>query len=249
MEKLTDFKFLEKNPNKHTARGMGMLDKSISKYGYITPMTSAADGTILDGNARLEQVGQLLPADPIVIHHDGTRPIIAVRDDIPDGKGKMAREIAIAANRVGQVDLEWSPEVIAEAQCDGVAVMEFFREKELDKLFPTKKEIEDVFQENGEKLQKFLDARKKSKERGKDKAEVNFWACLVFQSWQQKQEFLSAISDIPSLYGMYINGETFADKFCIPITKNEEKPFKNIVDKKLEELTDNEMPDDQETMG
>jgi len=132
MEKLTDFKFLAKNPNKHTARGMGMLDKSISKYGYVTPMTATADGTIIDGNARLEQVGQTLPADPIVIHHDGTRPIIAVRDDIPNGETKAARAIAIAANRVGQIDLEWNPEEIASAQIDGVAIEDFFTQEEID---------------------------------------------------------------------------------------------------------------------
>jgi hypothetical protein len=113
---------------------MGMLDKSISKYGYVTPMTATADGTIIDGNARLEQVGQTLPADPIVIHHDGTRPIIAVRDDIPNGETKAARAIAIAANRVGQIDLEWNPEEIASAQCDGVAIEDFFNDDELDEL-------------------------------------------------------------------------------------------------------------------
>ncbi|MBE3094664.1 MAG: hypothetical protein IMZ52_06495 [Actinobacteria bacterium] len=111
-----------------------MLEKSISKYGYVTPMTAAADGTILDGNARLERVGEQMPADPIVIHHDGTRPIIAVRDDIPDGKTKVARAIAIAANRVGEIDLEWSPEEIASAQIDGVAIDDFFNEEELSEL-------------------------------------------------------------------------------------------------------------------
>lgn len=133
-KKLSDFKLLEKNPNKHTQRGLGMLEKSISKYGYVTPMTAAADGTILDGNARLERVGEQMPADPIVIHHDGTRPIIAVRDDIPDGKTKVARAIAIAANRVGEIDLEWSPEEIASAQIDGVAIDDFFNEEELSEL-------------------------------------------------------------------------------------------------------------------
>ena len=133
-EKLTDFKFLKKNPNKHTVRGMGMLEKSIGKFGYVTPMTAAADGTILDGNARLEQVGQQLSGDPIVIHHDGTRPIIAVRDDIPDGDTKEARGIAIAANRVGEVDLSWSPEEIVAAQLDGVNVEDFFTQEEIDGL-------------------------------------------------------------------------------------------------------------------
>ena len=98
MKKLSDFKPLEKNPNRHTSHGMGLLEKSIETVGYVTPMTAAADGTIIDGNARFEQVGQQLPEDPIIIHHDGKRPIIAVRDDIKDGDSKEAREIAVLAN-------------------------------------------------------------------------------------------------------------------------------------------------------
>ena len=134
MEKLSDFKPLDKNPNRHTPRGIGMLEKSIGKFGYVTPMTATADGTIIDGNARLEQVSTQLPADPIIIHHDGTRPIIAVRDDIPTADTKEARGIAIAANRTAEVDLEWSPEEILSSINDGADINDFFSVEEIDRL-------------------------------------------------------------------------------------------------------------------
>ena len=119
MEKLSDFKPLGKNPNKHTSHGMELLEKSIGKVGYVAPMTAAADGTIIDGNARFEQVGQQLPEDPIIIHHDGTRPIIAVRDDIKDGDSKEAREIAVLANRTAEVDLDWSIPELESMKIEG----------------------------------------------------------------------------------------------------------------------------------
>ena len=46
---------LARNPNKHTSKGMGLLDAAMSRHGYVAPMTAAADGAILDGNARLDR--------------------------------------------------------------------------------------------------------------------------------------------------------------------------------------------------
>jgi len=140
MKKLSDFKQMEKNPNLHTDTGLKLLKKSIDKYGYITPMTATADGTIIDGNARLEKVSeQMSSEDPIIIHHDGTRPIIAVRDDIACGTDKKAKEIAIMANRVGQVNISWNvPELKNLALEDfdlkglGFTYKKFIEEEKID---------------------------------------------------------------------------------------------------------------------
>jgi hypothetical protein len=93
--------------------------------------------------------------------------------------------------------------------------------------------------EKDEKLKKFISEREKSRARGKDKNEVNFWVCLVFQSFEQKKQFLEKTSSVPCLYGQYINGEKFAEYFNIQIEKNKKTQFENIVDKKLCELTNN----------
>lgn len=86
--------------------------------------------------------------------------------------------------------------------------------------FKTRKRI---LLEDDPKLKAFLEARKKSRLRGQDKTETNFWVCLVFQSWDQKQEFLRQIEDLPTKYGMYVDGEAFAERVGIKVSPNKEK--------------------------
>jgi len=114
MAHIAQFKPLKQNPNKHTQRGLRALDDSIRQDGYTEPMVAAADGTVLSGNARLERVVDVLGLDvePIIVESDGTRPIIHVRTDISGEDTDMARRIAVRANRVGQIDLEWDIETL-----------------------------------------------------------------------------------------------------------------------------------------
>jgi hypothetical protein len=43
-----------KNTNKHTAKGMELLEKSINAYGVLESISVADDGTIISGHARKE---------------------------------------------------------------------------------------------------------------------------------------------------------------------------------------------------
>ena len=88
--------------------------------------------------------------------------------------------------------------------------------------------------EDNQKLAAFIARREASKLRGKDKGEVNFWLCLVFQSWAQKQEFLARCPDLETRYGMYCDGEAFAAAVGKPVTPNEQKPITPRIDKNLE---------------
>jgi hypothetical protein len=107
-------------------------------------MTAAADGTIIDGNARLETVATAMPSDPIVIEHDGRRPIIAIRTDIPDANDPRAKRIAIAANRIAEVDLEWDIEALGDLD---VNLSTFWSERELEGLLGVAPEPEDLVQD------------------------------------------------------------------------------------------------------
>lgn len=110
--KLSDLHPLKRNPNRHTQRGLRALDDSIRQDGYTEPMVAAADGTVLSGNARLERVADVLglDVDPIIVESDGTRPVVHIRTDIPSEDAEIARRIAIRANRVAQIDLDWDVE-------------------------------------------------------------------------------------------------------------------------------------------
>lgn len=104
-----------RNANRHTQRGMGMLEGSIQQDGWIGAITTAADGETFDGSARVEVTAAIgMLDDPIVIDSDGTRPIVVRRVDIPSADDPRAKRLGLAANRVGQLNLEWEPGVLAE---------------------------------------------------------------------------------------------------------------------------------------
>ena len=133
-EKIANFRPQRRNLNKHKQRGMGTLETSMRQRGYVAPMTAAADGEIIDGSARLETSAIVFDDDVLVIHHDGTKPIIMVRDDIVSADSPEAREISIAANRVAQLNLDWDAEqLLVDAQA-GLDLAGLFDQSELDAM-------------------------------------------------------------------------------------------------------------------
>jgi len=84
MAKVKDFRPATRNANKHTARGMGALQNSIQSDGWIGAMTTAADGEMIAGSARIETVAQVwgTDAEPIVVESDGSRPSSSCATDI-----------------------------------------------------------------------------------------------------------------------------------------------------------------------
>lgn len=115
MAKVKDFRPATKNANQHTARGLGALEKSIQADGWIGAMTTAADGEMIAGSARIETVAQVFgtDAEPIVIESDGSRPVVVVRTDIPTAHDQRAQRLALADNRIHELDLSWDVEVLA----------------------------------------------------------------------------------------------------------------------------------------
>lgn len=120
MAQVKDFKPAARNANAHTARGLGTIDKSMRTDGYGDPMLAAADGEMISGSARLETVANVfgVEIEPIIVHSDGTRPVIHVRDDIPNAQDKRAVRLALAANRSAELDLSWDVEVLAGLDAD-----------------------------------------------------------------------------------------------------------------------------------
>ena len=112
--KFADFTPTKRNSNKHTMKGMRSLDSSMSEDGYTAPMTAAADGEIIDGDARFEASGNRFNDDVIVIEHDGSKPIVAVRTDIKDAEAPAARRIHYRANLTAWQNLEMDSQVVIE---------------------------------------------------------------------------------------------------------------------------------------
>jgi hypothetical protein len=118
-----DFRPQARNANKHTQRGIGLLEKSIQRDGWIDAQTTAADGETISGSARLEVAADKFAdgngkINPIVVESDGTRPVIVVRTDIPNADSPKAKRLAVAANQIAATD--WNPDgVLLQALADG----------------------------------------------------------------------------------------------------------------------------------
>lgn len=142
--KLSDFKQLDQNPNKHTERGQYLLETGIENVGYMDSMVSSEDNVILSGNLRSEVAGEKLGDEIIVIETDGTVPIMHRRTDVKstDERAKLA---AISANRS---EVDWEIAVIEQAEQAEL----FFWESELDDLraqYEIEDEIEQQLVESG----------------------------------------------------------------------------------------------------
>lgn len=110
--KLSNFKPTRNNSNKHTARGLKALDDSMAEDGYVAPITVTADGEVIDGDARLEIASTRFDDEALVVRHDGKRPVVMVREDIPNADDPMARRIHYRANLVGWMDFEMDAEQV-----------------------------------------------------------------------------------------------------------------------------------------
>jgi hypothetical protein len=189
-------------------------------------------GTVLGGNMRLracQSLGMTDVPDDWVQRVAGWSVEKKRRFIIMDNRGFGEDDFDLLAN-------EWDMEELQAAGFDEKELTGSFEEKtpesEKQKETPT---LEDMAEDNP-KLAKFIAAREASRARGADKGEVNFWVCLVFQSWEQKQEFLKQVPDVPTRYGMYADGEAFAAACGKPVMPNTQKPVKVPLDAKLERM-------------
>lgn len=121
---LADLRTQQRNANGHTPRGMAALLDSIQGDGWIGALTVAADGEAIAGSARLEMAAAVFGPDvePIVVDSDGTRPIVVRRTDLANAGDPKAARLAIADNRVAEVNLKWDPSVLAGAAAADAAV-------------------------------------------------------------------------------------------------------------------------------
>lgn len=126
-DRLAQFHPQRQNANKHKPHGLTALANSIQRDGYSAPMVAAADGEVFAGSARLEKSTELfgVEVEPIIVHSDGTRPIIHVRDDIPNADDARAKRLGVADNLIGVMDYEPDGAVLAllAAADDAIAQM------------------------------------------------------------------------------------------------------------------------------
>lgn len=124
------------NANKGSERGLGMLDHSLRKYGAGRSILVDRQGRAIAGNKTLERAAEL--GFPLrVVETDGRELVVVQRKDLDLQHDPAARELAIADNRVAEVDLAWDAQALQALTDQGVEVGAFFFDDELHALLET----------------------------------------------------------------------------------------------------------------
>lgn len=121
----------DKNANKGTKRGRELLEESLAKYGAGRSVVVDRHDRVIAGNKTVEAAVAAGMKSISVIETDGSSLVAVQRSDLDLKKDKKARELAIVDNRVGELDLEWNPEVLASLDVD---LRQFWNENELNAL-------------------------------------------------------------------------------------------------------------------
>jgi sporulation protein YlmC with PRC-barrel domain len=125
--KLSDLKLDTKNANKGTDRGRKMLKASLEELGAGRSILADKNGNIIAGNKTAETAKLLKRHKVRVVQTTGDELVVVQRTDL-DINSKKARKLAVADNRVAEIDLEWNPEVLKSLDLD---LGELFNDGEL----------------------------------------------------------------------------------------------------------------------
>src|SRR5260221_8859925 len=122
------------NVNRGTDRGRAALERSLREYGAGRAVLIDRHGRIIAGNKTVEQAKRLnIPLR--VIKTDGQHLIAVQRDDLDLANDPRAQALALADNRVGELDLEWDVDMLKQLHADGLDLSAFWTDAEFSELF------------------------------------------------------------------------------------------------------------------
>ena len=118
MSDISELKFDKKNFNKHTPEGMGLLEKSLNKFGAGRSILVDKDNNIIAGNGIVEAAANAGITKTRVIETTGDELVVVKRNDV-ELDSKQGREMALADNATSAADLNWDYEnIISELDAD-----------------------------------------------------------------------------------------------------------------------------------
>jgi len=123
------------NANKGTERGRKALDKSLRDLGAGRSVLIDRAGRIIAGNKTIEAAiksGQM-DQDVLVVKTNGKQLVAVQRTDLDLEKDSKAKALAVADNRVGELDLAWDSDVLAQLAREA-NLTDLFTPEELRKL-------------------------------------------------------------------------------------------------------------------
>lgn len=109
MTKIDELKFDDKNFNKHTEYGMGLLEKSLRENGAGRSILLDKDNNIIAGNGVVEVASQIGLENVKIVETTGDEIVAVKRTDI-SLNSREGREMALADNATAKADIEWDKE-------------------------------------------------------------------------------------------------------------------------------------------
>jgi hypothetical protein len=122
-----------RNANRGTERGAVQLENSLRDYGAGRSILVDKHGVVIAGNKTLEQAAAI-GMEVQTVCTDGHKLVVVQREDLDLDADPRARELAIADNRVAQIDLDWDVDELKRELDDGVDLTKFWRDDELAEM-------------------------------------------------------------------------------------------------------------------
>lgn len=111
---IEQLKFDDKNFNKHTEYGMGLLEKSLRENGAGRSVLVDKDDNIIAGNGIVEAAQKAGIVKTRIVEVTGDELVVVKRTDL-ELDSKKGRQMAFADNATAAADLAWDEERIGEA--------------------------------------------------------------------------------------------------------------------------------------
>lgn len=133
--KLKQLKLDKRNANKGTDKGRDALVHSLRSYGAGRSILLDKKGRVIAGNKTVQQAidAGFNEKDLIIVKTDGSKIVAVQRVDLDLERDSKAKALAIADNRVSELDLEWDPAVLAQITKEA-DLSALFSESDLKKL-------------------------------------------------------------------------------------------------------------------
>lgn len=113
MTTIADLRFDDKNFNRHTSYGMGLLEKSLGENGAGRSILIDKDNNIIAGNGIVEAAGSVGLEKVRIVETSGDEIIAVKRTDVALDS-REGRKMALADNATAAADLDWDVETVKE---------------------------------------------------------------------------------------------------------------------------------------
>lgn len=105
----------DKNFNKGTKKGRGLIDKSIRKFGAGRSILLDKNNRIIAGN-KTQELAKEAGIKKVIVIDSKPDELVAVRRGDVDLDSEKGREMALADNATSAANLDWDDEALARAQ-------------------------------------------------------------------------------------------------------------------------------------